>query len=338
MHVTAAEETVTGMTPVPLAEMIPAVHFAIPPIFWCAAAVGVAILVILLSVSLFYMMRIKQLQEKYSAKAQQLMLVMDSISEGMVTADTEGRIRLMNPAACELTHYSLEEVEGRVVTEVLHRVTLASGAPLPSLVEKTLRDGRVHRDTRAVLLVGKDGYQIPVTECASPILDKKGNIIGAVFVFWNLKEEYAAKDRLQWNDLLLMQASDVAKIQFFVCDRMGEFYNAPVRTENWGWRGDKPMHPREWIHPEDLEDFLRAWRAMVNGESLMLSVTYRAPAGAADVRYFNMQAVPVPDSAGKVFFGGIIQDVTEAKKQEFHLQELLKKQERPAGEKTDGSV
>lgn len=299
-------------------------------VFRVLVAVDVVVVLLLAGGFLFYMKLFKQQKEMYSEKAQQLRLVVDSVSEGLIVTDTAARVMLINPAACEQTHYLPQELEGRLVTDMLRREAREGGKTLPSLVEKTLQDGRIHRDAQPVFLVGKDGFRMPVTECAGPILDQKGNYTGAVLMFRNLAQEYEARDRIQWSDLLLMQAADVAKILFFVCDRDGKFISAPVRNDNWGWQEEndgQAVLAKQWVHPDDLAEYQQAWRRLVSGKSLMLNVAYRAPAGAEEERHFLMQAVPVPDSTGKVFFGGIIQDVTEIKAQEIRQCELIRKLE-----------
>ncbi len=61
----------------------------------------------------------QELKEELAAQKEYLELILESISEGVVALDTEGRIEHLNQAACDMLDSSSEEAKGKVLWDLL---------------------------------------------------------------------------------------------------------------------------------------------------------------------------------------------------------------------------
>ncbi len=115
-------------------------------------------------------------------------VTLNSIAEGVITTDHEGRIRFMNPVAEKLSGWTLQESTGRPINDVIHLIDEDSGDPIPCAVSACLRNNEVERNLRGRLLVRKGGEEIAVDESAAPMRDESGNIVGSVLVFDDVRQ------------------------------------------------------------------------------------------------------------------------------------------------------
>ena len=115
-------------------------------------------------------------------------VTLNSIAEGVITTDREGRIRFMNPVAEQLSGWSQQEATGRPIDEVVQLVDEQTGEPIPCAITGSLRSDAVERNLQGRMLVRKDGEEIAVAESAAPMHDATGRIVGAVLVFDDVRQ------------------------------------------------------------------------------------------------------------------------------------------------------
>ena len=113
--------------------------------------------------------------------------ILDSIRDGVVATDPEGRVRYVNPAAEGLLGWSADEAAGKPVEEV-YDFTDLDGQPLPERpLRRVLSGGEVPAATR-VVLVTRDGRRLPVEISPSAIRDERGALAGAVTVVHDVSD------------------------------------------------------------------------------------------------------------------------------------------------------
>jgi len=120
-----------------------------------------------------------------------------SIGDGVIAADAEGRVVLLNPVAETLTGWSGDDARGRPLAEVFHIINEYSRAPVDNPVTRVLRDGLVVGLANHTLLVARDGRERPIADSGAPIRDERGRITGVVLVFRDQSEQRAAEQALQ---------------------------------------------------------------------------------------------------------------------------------------------
>jgi PAS domain S-box-containing protein len=75
--------------------------------------------------------RITQLTGQLKSKQQQTEILIQSISDGMIVTDTEGKISLLNPAAAKMTEWSVDEALG-IDVELVAKFAQEDGKDLPA--------------------------------------------------------------------------------------------------------------------------------------------------------------------------------------------------------------
>ncbi|MGZ8240771.1 MAG: PAS domain S-box protein [Methylobacter sp.] len=142
----------------------------------------------------------KQLEQSNAAlqaQKEKLAVTLNSIGEAVLTTDAEGRLINLNPLAELYTGWPLQEAMGRPVEEVFNVINQETRQPAPIPVIETLKQGTVKKGlTNATVLVARDGKEYAVAESCAPIHDPGGQVSGAVLVFRDVTEEYAAQQAL----------------------------------------------------------------------------------------------------------------------------------------------
>ena len=103
-----------------------------------------------------------------------------SITDAVITTDTEGIIDFMNPVAENYTGWSKEEAVGRRIKEV---ITLTD-EETQDIVTDIFNHNSQHQ-----LLVARNGEKLPVKSSAAPLKNINGENKGAVIVFRDVKRQ-----------------------------------------------------------------------------------------------------------------------------------------------------
>lgn len=122
--------------------------------------------------------------------------VADSIGEGLITLDTEGRVIYMNDAAGELLGWPSEALQGQVLHHVVHSHR-PDGSEMPLEDRPAIQvrgDGRTGVDDD--VFFRRDGRPLPVSYTASPFETEDG-VEGCVVVFAEISERKAHEEDLQ---------------------------------------------------------------------------------------------------------------------------------------------
>ena len=111
---------------------------------------------------------------------------LESLADGVISADLAGIIAFMNPAAAHITGWAQDHVVGRSLHEVF-RIFHASGEP--AMVEFATPAHPVSK--RTVWLTTRDGTRIPVQDRSTPLRDRTGQLTGVTVLFRILPTEAA---------------------------------------------------------------------------------------------------------------------------------------------------
>lgn len=120
--------------------------------------------------------RLRESERRYAA-------TLASIGDAVIATDPEARITFMNPVAEFLTGWPVADAMGRPLREIFPIVNEGTRQPVENPVEKVLKEGRVVGLANHTILIGRDGREVPIDDCAAPIWDDADACIGAVLVF-----------------------------------------------------------------------------------------------------------------------------------------------------------
>jgi len=131
----------------------------------------------------------KSLEVSLSRSKRQAQYTLESISEGVITTDNDGRIDYMNLAAEALTGTNRDDAAGHRVGELFSLVDDADRRPLGDPVERCLAMRRRVNMGRRAVMVSADGEQEHSVEItASPVRGPSNSISGTVVVFHDVGE------------------------------------------------------------------------------------------------------------------------------------------------------
>jgi PAS domain S-box-containing protein len=135
----------------------------------------------------------RRAEESLESTRQKLHLILESVSEGICSVDTDGEITLFNSFGAKTLGWEKEELSGKDHHALVHHKK-SSGAPYPEAecpVHATLKDGETHRICDEIFW-RKDGTSLPVEYVSTPIMEG-GAIVGAVLNFRDITERKRAE-------------------------------------------------------------------------------------------------------------------------------------------------
>ncbi len=131
----------------------------------------------------------KSLEVSLSRSKRQAQYTLESISEGVITTDNDGRIDYMNLAAESLTGANRDDAAGHRIGELFTLVDDADRRPLGDPVERCLAmRRRVNMGRRAVMISNDGEHEHSVEITASPIRGPGNSVSGSVVVFHDVSE------------------------------------------------------------------------------------------------------------------------------------------------------
>ena len=131
----------------------------------------------------------KSLEVSLSRSKRQAQYTLESISEGVITTDNDGRIDYMNLAAEILIGTNRDDAAGHRVGELFTLVDDADRRPLGDPVDRCLAmRRRVNMGRRAVMVSADGELEHSVEITASPVRGPGNSISGTVVVFHDVSE------------------------------------------------------------------------------------------------------------------------------------------------------
>jgi PAS domain S-box-containing protein len=130
--------------------------------------------------------RRKQMEDELAKEKSKLAVTLRSIGDGVITADLDGNVRLINATAEALTGWEQEQGCGKPLADVFHIVDATTRMACEDPAEKILDQGSLGDSgcfTNPTILIASDGEERSITYDASPMIDQSDNVIGVVLVF-----------------------------------------------------------------------------------------------------------------------------------------------------------
>ncbi|MCF8242845.1 MAG: PAS domain S-box protein [Melioribacteraceae bacterium] len=135
-------------------------------------------------------------------------VTVDSLGQGVITLDVDGKVQYMNKIAEELTGWDLRSVRGRDLHEVYPVKNEQTGLRENNILEKIFKYGVVKELANHTILITKNGNEIPVMDTGAPVYDTNGAIIGVSIVFQNETERREHEKRIKDSEERLRSTLD----------------------------------------------------------------------------------------------------------------------------------
>ncbi|MGM0381831.1 MAG: PAS domain S-box protein, partial [bacterium] len=136
-------------------------------------------------------------QEELARTEENLRVTFDSVGDGLISTDTDGRVVRMNSVAEELTGWSSEEAGGEPLAEVFEIVNSNSGKTVKNPAEKVLATDKVVELGNDTTLISRDGSEYQIANSGAPIKKADDEIIGVVMVFRDISEKYKLQEKIK---------------------------------------------------------------------------------------------------------------------------------------------
>jgi PAS domain S-box-containing protein len=190
----------------------------------------------------------RRAEELYQSE-QELRTTLESIGDGVITCDAEGRIQMMNPVARELTGWSQPDAKGQPLDNIFHTVNETTRQPVETPVSKVKRLDRTIGIANHTILVRKDGTELNVADSGAPIRNKKGETIGIVLVFRDITMERKTQDALIANEKLAVAGRLAATIAHEIHNPLDSVSNLLYLMRN----GASPEEASQFMDMADQE-------------------------------------------------------------------------------------
>jgi PAS domain S-box-containing protein len=135
-------------------------------------------------------------------------VVLASVGDGVIAADTEAKITFLNPVAEGIMGWSSAEAIGQPLEKIFNIVNGQTREPAPNPVTRVLREGLVVGLANHTTLIVRNGAEIAIDDSAAPIRDASGRICGVVLVFHDASEQRQAEKELRQSHQSLSEIRD----------------------------------------------------------------------------------------------------------------------------------
>lgn len=125
-------------------------------------------------------------------------VTLSSIGDGVIRTDARGIITFCNQAAAKLLETDPEYPVGKVFAELVHLFDDDEGKPIDDPITRVLASGQTLRlnmfsSVRTVL-----GKRQPIADSVAPVRNAAGAVIGAVFVFQDVRDARLMTEKLSY--------------------------------------------------------------------------------------------------------------------------------------------
>ncbi len=173
------------------------------------------------------------IESKLSQSEERYFSTVNSISDAVITVNTEYRISYMNPSAQAMTGWPLAEAMDRPLAEVMLLYNEETSEQGVNPAQCIIGIGATNRMPENLVLISKHRKEIPIGESSlSPMLDEDGNSIGLIIVFKDMFDK-RQHERLQKEvelkrtaALIEGQEKERARIAKDLHDGLGQMLNA----------------------------------------------------------------------------------------------------------------
>lgn len=160
----------------------------------------------------------KVMQDALFVEMQRAQVTLDSIGDAVICTDNAAIITFLNLAAENLTGWSGQAAVGRPVTDILRLPDpskLYSAANPAATTAGQSRTAPVPSDS---VLIRKNGVEVAIEDCVSPIYDREGLTSGAVIVLRDVTERIKAQRDIMESKRILEDLFDNSDTAIIDCD------------------------------------------------------------------------------------------------------------------------
>ncbi len=158
----------------------------------------VALMLLAAVLALLSLRRLRRDMERYSMEKEMSETILGSVADAVLATDAQGRIHYLNPAAEQLTGWSLPEAmhrDHKDVVVIRNRLHASINDPLTCCLEQQ----HIVSFTEGQVLVRPDGEEIAIDSSCAPIRDAESTLQGCAMVFSPRDREHTLDRMLSYH-------------------------------------------------------------------------------------------------------------------------------------------
>ena len=124
----------------------------------------------------------KQLEADLALEKKFMKITLESIGDGVISADSTGHIVLMNRVAENMTGWTQENAYGKPIREIFQTINETTREISEDIIAQVLI-GKLRPRSNHIILIAKGGLEFPIEDFAVPILGDDGEVVGVVLEF-----------------------------------------------------------------------------------------------------------------------------------------------------------
>jgi PAS domain S-box-containing protein len=193
---------------------------------------------------------------------QDLRITLESIGDGVITCDAEGRVQTLNAVAQELTGWTEDEARALPLETIFDIVNESTRQPVENPVARVKRLNRVVGLANHTILRRRDGTEINIDDSGAPIRNRSGDLIGIVLVFRDITLEYKARQALIAQEKLAVAGRLAATIAHEIHNPLDSVSNLLFLMDG----NSTPEESRQFLHmaKQELDRVTQISRAMLS--------------------------------------------------------------------------
>ena len=258
------------------------------------------------------------------ASEENLSVTLNSIGDGVLATDAEGRVTRLNTVAERFTGWSGTEAIGRPAEDVFHIINQKTRRPALLPVAETLAQGTIYGLANDTVLIARDGSECAIADSCAPIRNRTGNVIGTVLVFRDVSREYATQAALRDSATRIQAILNTVADVIITIDERGIVWTANLAVKTmFGYDvaeivGQNICMLMSEPYRSQHDGYLERYRTM--GEAHILGSGREVVGQRKDGSIFPMYlAVSEMRLEGERHFIGVVHDITERKQAEQKL-------------------
>jgi PAS domain S-box-containing protein len=138
-------------------------------------------------------LKVKDRTNELENKAERLRITFNSIGDGVIVTNETGIIISMNPVAMKMCEFTKDDFILKNIDDIFDIWKNGEKIKIFKLIKNTLKTYFLSDD---MILKTKGGKEYIVSDSASPMINKDGNLMGIVVVFRDNTDEYHMKKEL----------------------------------------------------------------------------------------------------------------------------------------------
>ena len=139
----------------------------------------------------------KDIEHALVAEKDRLVTTLQSLEEGIITTDREGRITFFNPLAEQITEWSHQEAFTRPFQEIFRLMNEASEEEDVAALQFSPTPSALTDPNTPMQLITKHGLQRTIAMRETPIRDHSGHLMGTVIMFHDTIDRQRQEDEQQ---------------------------------------------------------------------------------------------------------------------------------------------